>query len=67
MPNSVAGQSFDIVTCQSCENDLSFQKALPAKRVASAPGELEITCRICGHLGSYSPAHIRQAQAQYPL
>jgi len=67
MSNTVAGQLFDVVTCHSCENDLSFQKASPSKRLAATGSEVEITCRVCGHLGTYSLEHTRQNQAQYPL
>jgi len=67
MSKSVAGQIFDVVTCQSCESDVAFQQAAPSSRLADMPNELEITCRACGHLGSYSPTHIRQSQAQYPF
>ncbi len=66
MPNTVAGQSFHVVRCQSCETDLSFQKAQPA-RWADDADELELTCGQCGHLGSYSTAELGQSQAQYPL
>jgi RNase P subunit RPR2 len=67
MPNTVSGQSFDIVNCQSCETDLAFQSAKPSRRAARSADKLEITCAACGHSGSYLPNHIRQTQAEYPL
>jgi RNase P subunit RPR2 len=67
MPNTVTGQSFDVVTCQSCETDLAFQKAKPSRRAAQSADKLEITCGACGHMGSYLLNHIRQNQAEYPL
>jgi predicted RNA-binding Zn-ribbon protein involved in translation (DUF1610 family) len=67
MPTSVVGQLFDVVSCQACEQDLSFQQASTAKRIADNAQDLEITCRVCGHLGIYRAANMRQTQAQYPL
>lgn len=67
MPNSVAGQFYDVVSCQVCETDVTFQKGASAWRIADGGEDLEITCHVCGHLGLYRAALIRQAQVQYPL
>jgi len=67
MPNTVTGQSFDVVTCQSCQTDLAFQKARPSRRAVQSADQLQITCAACGHIGSYLPTHIRESQAEYPL
>ncbi len=64
MSNTVTGQKFEIVTCQSCENDVSFQKPRSSPPEVS---DMQITCSQCGHVGVYNPAHIRQAQQHYPL
>jgi RNase P subunit RPR2 len=66
MPMTVSGDLFHVVTCQSCENDLSFQKPQSLPRATKAD-ELKITCGQCGHLGSYRSTQFRQARAQYPL
>jgi len=67
MPNTVTGQSFDVVTCQGCETDLAFQQAKPSGRSAISAETLEIACPACGHISSYLPSHMRQTQAEYPL